>query len=73
MGFCNERSHTGEKFNCLQFFPTVRVRQKLVLEIGILKPSRPSTCSPFNHGTNQCRSRTGQVANFVKHDNSVLI
>ena len=63
----------ASKFNSLQFFPTVRVRQKLGLEIGILRPSRPSTCSPFNHGTYQCLSRTGQVANFAKHDNSILI
>ena len=32
-----------------------------------------STCSPFNHGTNQCRARTGQVGNFAKRDNSILI
>ena len=62
----------ASKFNRLQFFPTVRVRQKLGLEIGILRPSRPSTCSPFNHSTNQCRSRVGQVAKFAKHDNSIL-
>ena len=53
--------------------PTVRVRRKLGFEIGILRPSRQSTCSTFNHGANQCRSRTGQVANFVKRDNSILI
>ena len=46
---------------------------KLGFEIGILRPSRPNTCSLFNHGTNQCRSRTGQVANFAKRDNSILI
>ena len=40
-------------------------------EIRISRPSRP--CSPFNQGTNQCRSRTGQVANFAKRDNSILI
>ena len=48
-------------------------RLKLGFEIGILRPSRPSTYSPFNHGTNQCRVRTGQVANFAKRDNSILI
>ena len=32
-----------------------------------------SNCSPFNHGTNQCRSRTWQVANFAKRNNSILI
>ena len=40
-------------------------------ELRISRPSRP--CSPFNQGTNQCRSRTGQVANFAKRDNSILI
>ena len=47
-------------------------RWKLGFEIGILRP-RQSTCSLSNHGTNQCRSRTGQVANFAKRDNSILI
>ena len=66
------------KFNRLQLFFSVRpllyeFRRKLGFEIGILRPSRPSTCSPFNHDTNQCRSRTGQVANFAKRDNSILI
>ena len=55
------------------FFLTVRVRRKLGFEIGILRPPRPNTCSLFNHGTNQCRSRTGQVANFAKRDNFILI
>ena len=67
----------ASKFNRLQLFfcetPTVPVSPKLGFEIGILRPSRPSTCSPFNHGTTQCRSRTGQVANFAKCDNSILI
>ena len=65
------------KFNRLQLF-SVRplhheFRRKLGFEIGILRPSRPSTCSFSNHGTNQCRSSTGQVANFAKRDNSILI
>ena len=63
----------ASKFDRLQLFPTVRDRRKLGFEIGILRPSRPITCSPFNHGTNQCCSRTGQVANFAKRDNSILI
>ena len=63
----------ASKLNRLQFLPTVRVRRKLCFEIGILRPSRPSSCSPFNHGTSQRCSRTGQVANFAKRDNSILI
>ena len=66
----------ASKFNRLQLF-SVRLllyefRQKIGFEIGILTPSRPGTCSPFNHGTNQYRSRTGQVANFAKRDNSII-
>ena len=38
-----------------------------------IKAFPPEHCSPFNHGTNQCRSRTGQVVNFAKRDNSTLI
>ena len=67
----------ASKFNRLQLFlcetPTVRISPEAGFQIGILRPSRLSTCSPFNHGTNQCRSRTGQVANFAKRDNSILI
>ena len=53
--------------NRLQLFFSVkpllhRFRHKLGFEIGILRPSRPSVCSPFNLGTNQCCTRTGQVA-----------
>ena len=48
-------------------------RWKLGVEIGILRPPSLSTCSPFHHGTNQCCSRTGKVANFTKRDNSILI
>ena len=67
----------ASKFNRLQLFfcsaPTVRVSPKAGFEIGILRPSHPSTCSLSNHSTNQCCSRTGQVANFAKCDNSILI
>ena len=67
----------ASKFNRLQLFSVrpllYEFRRKLGFKIGILRPSRPSTCSSFNHGTNQCRSRTGQVANFAKSDNSILI
>ena len=67
----------ASKFNRLQLFfcetPTVPVSRKLGLEIGILRPSRLSACSPFNHGTNQFRTRTGQVANFAKRDNSIFV
>ena len=67
----------ASKFNRLQLFfcetPTVRISSEAAFQTGILRPFRPSTCSPFNHGTNQCRSRKGQVANFAKHDNSILI
>ena len=67
----------ASKFNRLQFFSVrpllYEFRWKLVFEIGILRPPSPSTCSPFHNGTNQCRSRTGQVANFAKRNNSILI
>ena len=67
----------ASKFNRLQLFSVrpllYEFRRKLGSEIGILRPSRPSTCSLFNHGTNQCRYRTGQVANLAKRDNSILI
>ena len=65
----------ASKFNRLQLFlcetPAVPVLPKLGFEKGILRPSRPSTYSPFNHGTNQCRARTGQMANFGRRDNPV--
>ena len=65
------------KFNRLQLFSMrpllYEFLWKLGFEIGILRPSRPSACSLSNHGTNQCRSCTGQVANFAKRDNSILI
>ena len=67
----------ASKFNRLQLFPVrpllYQFRRKLGFEIGILRPSRPSACGPFNHGTNHCRVRTGQVANFAKRDNSILV
>ena len=67
----------ASKFNRLQLFlcetPTVQFRQKLGFEIGILRPPSLSTCSYFNHGTRKCRARTGQVTNFAKRDNSILI
>ena len=67
----------ASKFNGLQLFPMRPLlygfRRKLGFEVGILRPSRRNTCGLSNHGTNQCRSRTGQVANFAKRDNSILI
>ena len=64
------------KFNRLQLFLCEKLYQfrwKLGFEIGMLRPSHWSTCSPFNHGTNQCLARKGQVANFAKLDNSILV
>ena len=67
----------ANNFNRLELFSVrpllYQFRRKLGFEIGILRPSRQSTCSHFNHGTNQCRARTGQVANFAKRDNSILV
>ena len=65
------------KFNRLQLFlcetPTIAVLPEAGFRNRDIKVSRPSTCSPFNHGTNQCRARTRQVANFAKLDNSILV
>ena len=67
----------ASKFNRLQLFfcetPTVRISLEAGFQTGVLRPSCPSTCSPFNHGIKQYRSGKGQVANFAKHDNSILI
>ena len=67
----------ASRFNRLQLFlcETLLYQfcRKLGFEIWILKPSRPSTYSPFNHSTSQCRARTGQVANFAKRDKSILV
>ena len=68
----------ASKFNRLQLFlcepPIVPVSPEAGFRNRvILRPSRLSTCGPFNHGTNQCRARTGQVANFAKRDSSILV
>ena len=67
----------ASKFKLLQLFSVRPLLYESRMKAGFrnrdIKAFPPSTCSPFNHGTNQCRSRTGQVANFAKRDNSILI
>ena len=64
----------ASKFNGLQLFfcetPTVPVSLTAEFRNKDIKAFPPSS---FNLGTNQCRSRTGHVANFAKRDNSILI
>ena len=76
MGFAVEDPVMASKFNRPQLSCVRQLlyqfRQKPGLEIGTLRSCRSSTSSPFNHGTNQYRSPTGQEANFAKRDNAVF-
>ena len=60
----------ASKFDRLQPFlcetPTVPVSPEAGFRNRDIKVFQ---CSYFNHGTNQCRAHTRQVANFDKRDN----
>ena len=51
--------------------PTVRVSPEAGFRNRDIKAFPPEHL--FNHGTNQCRFRMGQVTNFAKRGNSILI